>query len=187
MSVVPTVPACFSLDTELPAHEYVEQRPTITMLVRTDGGDLLLVRPHKVNHRANEWQLPQGPIPRRMPPRQAMFVVARAECSLLPHMLQADHVKALGVGRTQSRDGEIKAHYLVAVAVTHEGLSVLRRHTNVFLAGGPNCVWGKVKDCRPPKREFIARCLRLAMVQKFLVSDRWALDRLAPFTQFAGL
>lgn len=182
----------FDMDRPLPSTAFIEERPTIVAVVRNQAGGVLLVLPQKAaDEQTNAWIFPQGPIERRITPRQALIPLLQKECGIESTMVELSDARPLGTARMIARSGEVKCHYFVFLTLRTGFRPILsdvvqRITREIFFAGGPNCVWQKIADVRPEKRRVIAAVLRMAVDKKLLVTSRWQLERMSPFIMHAG-
>ncbi len=185
----------FALHGRLPASAYEGERPTVVAVLRSQGGEVLMVLPQKAGkHATNAWMFPQGPIERYLSPYQAFDQLLQDECCLASSDVEPDSVRALCTAFSQTASG-LKRYFVLfgtlrpgvrPVVKLSDEKDVHPKTREVFFASGPNCVWSKIGDDRQAKRQMIVQVLEMAVRKRLLVNDRWSPERFAPFLTHAG-
>jgi len=181
----------FDVLKKMPSVLFVEEIPTVVAVVRTPAGGILLGLPQVVDEHDNAWMFPQGHIDRLETPYAALLRVLYTKCGITEKDIDTKSVRALTTSRANTREGA-KCYYFIFVTLlpkVRPQLRELQRQftKQCFFASGPNCVWSKAGDVSVPKRFMIAQVLKLLILQKLLVGERWRLERLEGFLSTATL
>lgn len=173
----------FCLDEQLPPSVWrSELRPTITGLIVTPQGKIVMVLPRRAS--ANGWIFPQGSFQREESPLLSIIRELREE---LGYGLDCIDAYALQPLLKKACQHSGKRHYVVAVPLRAWRPPRLNGENRKYCSvGGPNELWGKTHRCSRGKRQLISRSIEEAMHIGLLHTERWNPVRADSFLAFAA-